>query len=360
MNSVTTIRELQKLAAASNGSGAVAEIHVCVTSANKKATRDGKPFYEVAVRDFDDSFMLRVWDNHPAFGVCQSEAVFGFIAITGTFTSGKFGLESPDWSCRPLTPEESQACLAGGETRRLHQENCKAKIDGLISSLAWPFNDFCKEFMREHRPAFERAAAARGHHHARPGGLIEHVALMMQNAATFTSTYPELNRDLLITGALVHDCGKMWENQYEEGSFEMPFTQTAEMLGHIAIGLLVTRKTWDKVIGAEPDQKRRAYLGQARLHLDHLILSHHGTNEWGSPVTPRTPEAMILHFIDNIDARMEMFRSGYAVNAEVAPGIYDRVRPIGNGNLIRPLSPFLPQSETQANSVNSSETTEGG
>jgi 3'-5' exoribonuclease len=78
-----------------------------------------------------------------------------------------------------------------------------------------------------------------------------------------------------------------------------------------------------------------------RLHLLHLIGSHHGQYEFGSPVLPRTPDAFALHYIDNLDAKMEMVRDAYAQSAEIAPGIFDRVFPLPT-NLVRPLASFSP------------------
>lgn len=348
-----TIKHLQSQLAECQGQPVKATLEVCVTGVTSKTTRDGKPFYEVAVRDFDDTITLRVWDNHPAFGACRDEAVSGFVAITGTFTAGKFGIESGDWSCEALSKEQVEQCLTGSEERREIQRQRRAAIVALVDSLQWPFRPFADRFLSEYEAAFHRAAAARGNHHARPGGLSEHVAQMMQSAAALAGVYPEINRDLLIAGALVHDCGKMWENQYAEGSFDMPYNQRSELLGHIAIGLLVCRKIWEEVLAAEPDQSRRVQIDRARLHLDHLILSHHGTHEWGSPVLPKTPEAMLLHFIDNIDARMEMFRNAYESSAQVAPGIHERHRAIGSCP-VRPLA-SVAQSIAPADSANASE-----
>jgi len=114
--------------------------------------------------------------------------------------------------------------------------------------------------------------------------------------------------------------------------------QTAgELLGHISIGIEVVNRLW-----LELEEERKAWRDllppseDVRLHLLHLIASHHGTLEFGSPVEPRTPEAIALHYIDNLDAKLEMMRTGYATTNEVSPGITDRVRPL-NVRLVRAL-----------------------
>ena len=117
-----------------------------------------------------------------------------------------------------------------------------------------------------------------------------------------------------------------------------------EMLGHIPLGIELVNKLWNEVL-EKPETEGWKSLkpsnDTARLHLLHLIGSHHGQFEFGSPVLPRTPEAFALHYIDNLDAKMEMVRDAYAQSNEVAPGIYDRVFPLPT-NLVRPLENFVP------------------
>jgi 3'-5' exoribonuclease len=186
---------------------------------------------------------------------------------------------------------------------------------------------------------FRRTAAARKNHHARRGGLVEHVAQMMRSAEAVCGVYPELNFDLMLAGALFHDCGKLWENTYPEDGFSQIHSLHGEMLGHIPLGIELVNKLWRDLLDAsefEAFSQCKPTTEEVRVHLLHLIGSHHGQLEFGSPVLPKTPEAYALHYIDNLDAKMEMLRDAYAQAAEVAPGIYERVFPL-SANLIRPL-----------------------
>jgi len=164
----------------------------------------------------------------------------------------------------------------------------------------------------------------------------------MRAAAAICSVYPKLNQDLLIVGVLFHDCGKLWENAYAENSFTMPYHLHGEMLGHIPLGLELVNKLWRDAM-EKPEAAAWLHLeptsDHVRLHLLHLIAAHHGEYQFGSPVLPKTPEAIALHHIDNIDAKLEMFRRGYSTSAELAPGIFERVRPLPQ-NLIEPLRHF--------------------
>jgi 3'-5' exoribonuclease len=122
-----------------------------------------------------------------------------------------------------------------------------------------------------------------------------------------------------------------------ELGFEMPREIRGELLGHISIGIELVNTLWRKLPLDEWKSVSPAS-EDVRLHLLHLVASHHGELQFGSPVEPKTPEAMALHFVDNIDARLEMFAMAYARQPEVAPGIYERVRPL-NTSPVRALAP---------------------
>ena len=192
--------------------------------------------------------------------------------------------------------------------------------------------------MQEFGPRFRRAAAARHNHHAFRGGLLRHTAQMMKSAEALCAAYPALNRDLLLTGVLVHDCGKMWETCPPETGFEIPRELRGELLGHISIGIEVVNALWRK-LPLENWKDLAPPSEEVRLHLLHLIASHHGETQFGSPVEPKTPEAIALHFVDNLDARLEMIFSSYDRQTEIAPGIFERVRAL-NVSPVRRLPGF--------------------
>src|SRR5213078_2586334 len=150
-------------------------------------------------------------------------------------------------------------------------------------------------------------------------------------------------------GILFHDSGKLWENQFSEKGFVMDYDELGELVGHISIGLELVNSLWRK-LSAENAERWKVYSPPSedvRLHLLHLIGSHHGQNELVSPVEPKTPEAMALHYIDNLDSKLEMFAAGYATAQPLAPRIFDRVRPLP-GNLVKSLEKFHQASDTKA------------
>ena len=144
---------------------------------------------------------------------------------------------------------------------------------------------------------YTRAPAAKAMHHVCLGGLLEHSLAVAGLAADISRRYPDLNRDLLVVGALLHDVGKVAELRYQR-SFE--YTDAGKLLGHIVIGVeMVEEKI--RCLGNFPRD--------LAVHLKHLLLSHHGQYEYGSPKRPKTMEAVILNFLDDLDSKINGVRT---------------------------------------------------
>lgn len=329
-----------------------ARIHVQIESIAQKETRDAKPYWELIVADAETKFTLRAWSDTPGYKQCCDLERGSFIEITGEFScSANFGLEAKQWSCRGLESEEREALLGGPTEVREKQKRDFEWIEKMVASLDDPrLRILCVSFLREFGERFRRTAAARNFHHARRGGLVEHTAQMMRAAAAIAEVYPLLNRDLLLAGVLFHDCGKLWENALPDHGFTMGFDECGEMMGHISIAVELLNKLW-RTLETRPENSGWKKLSprseEVRLHLIHLILSHHGELQFGSPVCPKTPEACALHYIDNLDAKMEMITAAYGTAASLAPRIFERVRPLP-GNLVAPLAKFEQVIETDS------------
>lgn len=134
-------------------------------------------------------------------------------------------------------------------------------------------------------------------HHAYVGGLLEHVVTMMDAAERLLPLYPFVDRDLLLMGVFLHDAGKVRELTYGRA---FGYSDEGQLVGHLAIGVELLTTAALKV----PDLTGEPVPRELLLRLQHMILSHHGTLEWGSPRVPMTPEAMLLHVIDMMDTRM--------------------------------------------------------
>ncbi|HEV8184909.1 MAG TPA: HD domain-containing protein, partial [Chthoniobacterales bacterium] len=262
-----------------------------------------------------------------------------------------FGLDAKRWKVRALTAGEIAELLQGPAELREKQAADWSYIEERVRALRDPrLRVLCEAFLAEWGERFRRTAGARSYHHARRGGLVEHTAQMMRLAAQIAPLYLQLNFDLLIAGILFHDSGKLWENQLPENGFTMGFDERGELMGHIPIGMELVNSMWRKVqsdAAASGWNQLTPASEDVRLHLLHLIASHHGEIQLGSPVNPKTPEAMTLHYIDNLDARLEMFFAGYATAKPIAARIFDRVRPLP-GNLVKPLERFVPAAAEPA------------
>ena len=319
-----------------------ARLHAQLDSVTRKDTRDGKPFYEAVLADAESRLTLRAWSDAPAFAFCERAAPGIFVEVSGEFgNNAGFGVDAKRWNIRELGADERDALLAGSIERREKQSADYASLEQAVGQVTDPrIAALCSMFLTDFSDRFRRAAAARNNHHARRGGLVEHVAQMMRTALAIAAAYPALNRDLLTAGVLFHDCGKLWENQLPADGFSMPFNEHGELLGHITIGIELVNNLWRKLqqtgqwpgwLPLEPASE------DVRLHLLHLIASHHGELQFGSPVVPKTPEAWVLHYVDNLDAKMEMITTAYATSKHLAPRIHERVWPLP-GNVVQPLA----------------------
>lgn len=317
----------------------------------ERETKTGKPFYEISLVDGTGEMKLKVWENRPQFRALDDIPDGTLLRFSGDWTQNQYGMDSAKWDMRLLTETEGRDFLAGDPETREKQDADWADILEMTEAIVDPrLRTSCAEFIKQYGERFRRSAAARKNHHARRGGLVEHVAQMMRSAHAICSVYPKLNRDLLTAGVLYHDCGKMWENNYPEAGFTQPFNLHGEMLGHIPLGIETANKIWrDLKEGQQFSQWKDLTPDNEdiQLHLLHLIASHHGTHEWGSPTLPRTPEAMALHYIDNLDAKYEMMQMGYESSAEIAPGIQERKFPLP-ASLVSPLEHFK-SDENEAN-----------
>jgi 3'-5' exoribonuclease len=172
-----------------------------------------------------------------------------------------------------------------------------AELDRFIDSLKDPWlSKLAAAMLRDNkalREAFVKAPAAKHLHHVYLGGLLEHSLSVVSMAESACAHYKGLNRDLVITSALLHDIGKVAELCYNRS---FGYTDEGNLLGHISIETLWVQ---DAISGIAnfPEEIRRQLL--------HILLSHHGKQEFGSPVLPKTPEAILVHYLDDLDGKLE-------------------------------------------------------
>ena len=216
---------LRELKAVADATPRPCTVRAQVTAIALKKTKTDKDYLEMTLGDGTDSLTLRLWLDHPLFPAAQRLLARAWIEISGDWTQNQFGLDlRPGAALRPLSDAESSELLGGPEPLRLRQAEDFAYIQAAVSGMADSrLRLVGLRFLEVHGDRFRRTAAARDYHHARRGGLVEHVAQMMRGAVALAGAYPRLNRDLLIAGVLFHDCGKLWENCYQPDGFVMPY-----------------------------------------------------------------------------------------------------------------------------------------
>lgn len=178
-----------------------------------------------------------------------------------------------------------------------------AELNGYVSSFTNPhLQSLLRAFLDDPQiaGALKSAPAAKNMHHAWIGGLLEHIVSLLGISDLAAQHYPEINRDLLLTGVVLHDIGKLHELRWGT-SFD--YSLEGQLIGHISIGISMVEK---KLVNL-PD-----FPENLRVLVEHIILSHHGKYEFGSPKLPMIPEALLLHYLDDLDAKMQTIRSEFA------------------------------------------------
>jgi 3'-5' exoribonuclease len=174
-----------------------------------------------------------------------------------------------------------------GTLRRMSNPNLRALVECFFMDDVF-MQGFCK------------APAGVRNHHAYLGGLLEHVVNLLEVADRVAPLYPEVDRDLLLTGVFLHDIGKVRELSYGRA---FVYSDEGQLIGHLVIGVEMLNEKAGKV----RELTGESFPTELLLRLKHMILSHHGTYEFGSPKLPMTPEAIALHHLDNLDAKVHSF-----------------------------------------------------
>lgn len=184
-------------------------------------------------------------------------------------------------------------------------DTLKACADDMGGS-ARPLTDIAVSILEDSKAKYLHSSAAVKVHHNFLGGLIYHSYRMFKAADALCGVYDELDRELLLCAAAIHDVGKIWEyNTDAYGNAE--YTENGVLFGHIYLGANLVNKYADR-LGAQDGKK---FNDEKVKLLAHMILSHHGTLEWGAVVPPAVPEAFVLHYIDNLDAKLNVCDKEY-------------------------------------------------
>ncbi len=272
---------------------AVEEVFL-VKEVSRNETRNGKPFLALTVIDSSGEIDGRVWENADRY--LKECPPGGAIMLKGQAQSykGVLQLRIDHLEKHDLPAEELGRFIptTGGDIKSM-----AAEMVNFAKSIADPhLRGLTLSFLQDSAISslFKKAPAAKQMHHACLGGLLEHTLGVTRLAEAISNLYPAVDRSLLLAGAILHDLGKLIEFSYE--SFPYDYSDRGRLVGHMVLGIEMIQ---EKVGGLSDFPEETA------TRLKHLILAHHGRHEFGSPVLPMMLEAFILHFIDDLDAKVD-------------------------------------------------------
>jgi 3'-5' exoribonuclease len=276
-----------------------------VVSKQIKPKKSGEPYIALTLGDRSGQLEAKMWDNvEEVLNVFEQD---DFLKIKGLVNKYKNRFQLTIHKLRKLGDTEIEFDDYLPKTTK--------NIDELWQTLATFVDSFqnlhlqtlVRAFMSdpEIAAAYRNAPAAKTLHHAYIGGLLDHVVSLFRSCDLISRNYPQVNRDLLLTGVFLHDIGKIHELAYNR-SFS--YTTRGQLLGHMIIELEMLQAKLALVPDFPPELKTL---------LEHLIISHHGEYEFGSPKLPMFPEALLLHYMDDLDSKMEAMRAHFEREADL-------------------------------------------
>jgi 3'-5' exoribonuclease len=276
-----------------------------VVSKQIKPKKSGEPYLALTLGDRSGQLEAKMWDNVEE--VLNAFDQDDFLKVKGLVNKYKNRFQLTVHKLRKLGESEIDFSDYLPKTTK--------NIDDLWQTLA----EFVASFQNPHlkalvqvfmsdpeiAAAYRNAPAAKTLHHAYIGGLLDHVVSLFRSCDLVCRNYPQVNRDLLLTGAFLHDIGKIHELAYNR-SFS--YTTRGQLLGHMIIELEMLQAK----LALVPD-----FPLELKTLLEHLIISHHGEYEFGSPKLPMFPEALLLHYMDDLDSKMEAMRAQFEREADL-------------------------------------------
>jgi 3'-5' exoribonuclease len=271
-----------------------------VLSRQLRTTQSNKPYLNLILCDKTGQFEARAWE--PADPRMAKDFERGdVVKVRGCITRFNDRLQMKVEQLRKALPQEVEKTdLMPATTYDV--ESLWRQLLSFVESFTDPHLKLLLSTILadpQIAVAYREAPAAKQLHHAWLGGLLEHVISLLRLADRVAPHYPILHRDLLLTGVILHDIGKLRELSWDIG---FDYTVEGVLLGHIQMGAALTERTIDSL----PDFPRKL-----RMLVLHMILSHHGKLEFGSPKLPMIPESLVLNFLDDLDAKMQAMQSEF-------------------------------------------------
>lgn len=259
--------------------------------------KTGEPYLSLILGDRTGEIDAKMWDNVPE--VMDTFDRDDFLKVRGLLQVYQNRLQLTIHKLQKQTDTDVDFTDYFPASLR-HPDDMFAELMGVIGAVQNPHLRALLTAVMEDPEISRRykiAPAAKSIHHAYIGGLIEHVLSLCSLAKMTAAHYPHVDADLLMTGVVLHDIGKIHELTYDRS---FGYSSEGQLLGHIIIALRMVDEKARLIPGFPP---------KLRTLVDHLIVSHHGQMDFGSPKVPLFPEALLLHHLDNLDSKMEAMRA---------------------------------------------------
>jgi 3'-5' exoribonuclease len=297
-----------KVALSEMGDGQEADFFALLSEKQELTTRDGKPYYRVTFRDARREVGFPIWSDSALAEPCRSEWSPGkFYKMRAVLRQSNYG---PQLEIKKIRPVEDADRKDGFDpmmcqpTSRFDPVEMFAELMNTVESrIAYePLRRLVADILEQNREQLLMWPAAKKNHHAFVSGYLEHVLNVTRTSCQLADRYAELysdleppiNKDVIVAGAVLHDIGKLRELSVTPAGAD--YSAAGCLIGHVLQGRDIVRET---ASGREIDP-------EVLLRLEHVIVSHQRLPEWGAPKPPMTPEALIVHYADDLDAKMNM------------------------------------------------------
>jgi 3'-5' exoribonuclease len=326
----TTVDDLSKLPP-----GSSVETTFLVQSKERRTTNVGKPYLDLTLQDSTGQVRAKIWDLDRVRLDFEEDDIVRVNAVVEEYQGARqlkvksvsrAGESLPLRDYVPHSAEDPAVLLAAVVERARRVSSCPLR-QLLLAVLEDPVI----------AEKYQQAPAATSLHHAYLGGLVEHVRSLLFLGDRVSDHYPALDRDLVIAGLILHDVGKIEELTFERG---LRYTTRGKLLGHITLGLALVRDKATQIQGFPPELWDR---------LEHIILSHHGKLEFGSPKEPAFPEALVVHYLDDMDSKVASMTAQYAAESTQEGDWTSRNRALGR-ELLKPSAQVKNDSNAAPNS----------
>jgi 3'-5' exoribonuclease len=275
-----------------------------VVSKQVKPKKSGEPYLALTLGDRTGQIEAKMWDNvEDALDAFEQD---DFLKVKGLLNKYKNRFQVTIHKLRRLGESEIDFADYLPKTTKDIGELWQT-LAGFVENFQNPhLKALVQSFMAdpEIAEAYRNAPAAKTLHHAYIGGLLDHVVSLFRSCDLICRNYPQINRDLLLTGAFFHDIGKIHELTYNRA---FSYTTRGQLLGHMIIELEMLQAKL-ALLPEFPDELKTL--------VEHLIISHHGQYDFGSPKLPMFPEALMLHYLDDLDSKMESMRAHFEREAD--------------------------------------------